>query len=105
MSEPDRNALEAALAAAPEPWLGGTLGDASWPTNWQIAAGRAKVVIEVGYPLRRSRAAMARKLEEALASAAGGVSVEVALAPTIKAHPVQGTLKPLAGIKNVIAVA
>ncbi|MGH8274469.1 MAG: iron-sulfur cluster carrier protein ApbC [Gammaproteobacteria bacterium] len=105
MPSPDRNALEAALAAAPEPWLGGTFGEASWPVAWEIEDKKVRVSVELGYPLRRSRETTARELATALEPTAGGAPVTVNLESVIRAHPVQGNLKPLAGIKNVIAVA
>jgi len=103
VSDPDRSKLEAALAAAEEPWLGGTLGAAGWPVAWDAHGKRAR--IEIGYPLRRSRAATARKFAAAVAGGAGGTEVEIALEPVIRAHPVQPSLEPLEGIKNVIAVS
>lgn len=105
MPPPDRNALEAALAVVPEPWLGGSFGDADWPVSWEIEEKQVGIRIEPGYPLRRSREPMARELAAALEPVADGASVTVHLEPSIHAHPVQGNLKPLAGIKNVIAVA
>ncbi|MGH8428368.1 MAG: iron-sulfur cluster carrier protein ApbC [Gammaproteobacteria bacterium] len=105
MSAPDRTALEQALAATPEPWLGGTLGEAGWPTTWQISDDQVRATIELGYPLRRSRAEFAHRLTEALASDAAGAAVEIELRSVVRAHPVQANLKPLAGIGNVIAVA
>ncbi len=105
MTAPDRKALEEALATAAEPWLGGTFTEAGWPCSWEIEGKLARATIELGYPLRRSRAATALGLAEVLAAAGGGTPVEVILNSLIQAHPVQPNLKPLAGIKNVIAVA
>ncbi|HEX5314139.1 MAG TPA: iron-sulfur cluster carrier protein ApbC [Gammaproteobacteria bacterium] len=89
----------------PEPWLGGRMGDADWPVAWEISAGAIRLEIELGYPLRRSRAATAQTIRAALLSAADEIPLEIILHSEIRAHPVQPSLQPLAGIANVIAVA
>ena len=105
MAQPDRQALARALAAAPEPWLGGTLGEAGWNAEWRIGEGAVRVTLEPGYPLRRSRQSTAERWAQALAPAAQGAQVEVVLEPVVGRHPVQPNLNPLEGIKNVVAVA
>ena len=105
MTAPDRNQLQAALNSSPEPWLGGDFSAAGWPVEWDITAQRVGLRVQPGYPLRRSRAATAGRMAEALAPAAGRAKVEVTLEPEIRAHPVQPNVVRLAGIKNVLAVA
>src|SRR5699024_6206142 len=105
MAKPDKEALQSALDAVAEPWLGGTLGEAGWPVEWDIDEKRVGVTIVPGYPLRRSRTAFAEKIREALRPVAGGGAIKVQFKPAIKAHPVQPNMARLAHIKNVIAVA
>jgi ATP-binding protein involved in chromosome partitioning len=105
MTRPDREKLARALDAAAEPWLGGTFGQAGWPVSWQLEGNAARVEIELGYPLRRSRAITANQVAAALAAAVPGSQVEVQLHSVVRAHAVQANLAPLAGIRNVIAVA
>jgi len=105
VTAPDRNQLQAALNSSPEPWLGGDFSAAGWPVEWDITAQRVGLRVQPGYPLRRSRAATAGRMAEALAPAAGRAKVEVTLEPEIRAHPVQPNVVRLAGIKNVLAVA
>lgn len=105
MSKPDEKRLQAALESVAEPWLGGDIKAAGWPVQWRVGPEGAHVRIEIGYPLRRSRADTARAIAAALAAATDGTQVEVELAPVIEAHPVQPNVVRLAGIKNVLAVA
>ena len=105
MTAPNQSQLQAALNSASEPWLGGDFSTADWPVSWDITAQRIGVRVQLGYPLRRSRAETAAHIAEVLAPAAGGAIVEVTLEPEIRAHPVQPNVVRLAGIKNVLAIA
>lgn len=105
MAKPDEKALQSALDQVEEPWLGTTLGEAGWPVEWSIEEKRVAVVIAPGYPLRRSRAALAEKIKSALQPVAGEAAIKVQVKPAIKAHPVQPNMVRLKNIKNVIAVA
>ncbi|MDN5864126.1 MAG: Mrp/NBP35 family ATP-binding protein [Gammaproteobacteria bacterium] len=105
MPTPDRETLQQTLNAAAEPWLGGTFGEADWPLAWDIDAQRIKLTVSPGYPLRRSRSAFVGTIKAVLEPVAGGVKVEIAVEPEIKAHPVQPNMVRLASIKNVLAVA
>lgn len=105
MTTPDKEALQTALDGVEEPWLGGTLGEAGWPVDWDIDANRVRLTIAPGYPLRRSRAVLAEAIEKALKPVAGDTAVEIKVKSVLKAHPVQPNMVRLAHIKNVIAVA
>lgn len=104
MVEAEQENLKSALAALAEPWLGGALGAAGWPTTWDFVGKKPRVEIELGYPLRRSRAATAERLTSALRSTTG-VEVDVELRSVIASHAVQPNLELLSGIRNVLAVA
>lgn len=105
MTRLNQAALEAALAAIPEPWLGNRYGDAGWRVEWDEACDPPRVTVHPGYPLRRSRSAYGEHLARGLAAAGVESRFELVVAPEIAAHPVQSGLQPLAGIKNVLAVA
>ncbi len=101
----NRAALEAALGAIPEPWLGSRFGDAGWRIDWDEASDPPRLTLHPGYPLRRSRPAYAEHFTRGLAAAGIGSGFGLVVEPEIAAHPVQSGLQPLAGIKNVLAVA
>lgn len=104
MTTPDRERLEAVFNELAEPWLGTTYGEAGWPVDWRIDAGKVELRVRPGYPLRRSLEATAGRIAAALGGEAGGAEVNVALEPVIEAHPVQPNMVRLSGIKNVLAV-
>ena len=63
------------------------------------------VDIELGYPAKTQHAAIRGAVEQAVAAVPGVARVEVGVASKIVAHAVQRSLKPLAGVRNIIAVA
>ena len=68
------------------------------------AEGNVKVFIELGYPARFRAQAVGEAVGEAV-KAAGAASVEVSVTQNIIAHKVQGTLRVMPGVKNIIAVS
>ena len=62
---------------------------------------RWKIVIELGYP----GAGYFDQLREEIITALVGIDAEVEISSQIKSHAVQQNLKPMKGIKNIIAVA
>ncbi len=66
--------------------------------------GNVKVFIELGYPAKHHAEAVGQAVGEAI-RAAGAESVEVNVTQNIIAHKVQGTLRVMPGVKNIIAVS
>ena len=64
-----------------------------------------RVEIELGFPAQRSAAALARTIETHVANLPQAPRCEIAIRSEIGTHAVQHGLKPLAGVKNIIAVA
>jgi len=71
----------------------------------RVEDGAVFVRLKVGYPVGRCREALAGEVAEALRAATGVERVDVAIDSEIVAHTVQKALKPLAGVKNILAVA
>jgi ATP-binding protein involved in chromosome partitioning len=88
-----------------EPCLGMPLSEAKAVTSVRLEGGRLRVDVELGFPVGRIAATLAREIEALLAAdpQAGPGTVEVSW--RVQAHAVQGQLQPLPGISNVIAVA
>jgi ATP-binding protein involved in chromosome partitioning len=63
-----------------------------------------RVTVRLGFPLARSRQAVAAMLQDWIRPLALDRPVEFEFETTIVAHSVQPSLKPLPGIRNVIAV-
>ncbi len=100
MSVVSRDRVEAALKSWTEPHLGTDLVTAG--ALREVADGR--VTLEMGFPLGGYRDELARQVQGLLA-AAGMAGAEVQVTSAILSHAVQRNLTPLAGVKNVIAVA
>jgi ATP-binding protein involved in chromosome partitioning len=64
-----------------------------------------KVEIQLGYPAAGYFEALGQEIQEALGDLGGAGEIEVSVSSQIKSHAVQQNLKPLDGIKNIVAVA
>jgi ATP-binding protein involved in chromosome partitioning len=103
----DDRVREARLVAGNyvEPHLGMPLGDAKAVKSVQLDGDRVNVEIELGFPLARGKDDLARALEALLAGHAGIGASRVTVGWKVAAQAVQGSLQPLPGIANVVAVA
>ncbi len=99
------NAVRAALDAYFDPYLGDTLGSVQAVREVRPCATGWVARIALGYPVGGYRDELAAALTGVLAAAGVRGSLGVELEADIRAHSVQRSLKPLAGIKNVVAVA
>lgn len=100
-----RTQVETAIQDYTDPYLEQSLLEAKAIKDIQVEAGQVKVKVELGFPARGYQ----QRLREALVSrieALPGVSgVTVEINSKIVIHEVQKGLKPLPGVKNIIAVA
>ena len=88
-----------------EPHLGMPLADAKAVKSVRYEDGRVLVEVELGFPFARGCAALAAALEALLAARPEIGPAQVSVGWKVAAHAVQGGLKPLPGISNVVAVA
>jgi ATP-binding protein involved in chromosome partitioning len=102
-------AIKAALDRYTDPYLGDTLGTAQAVRAVEPHAGGYVARIVVGFPVGGPSGGYAAELDAGLRAhlRAAGIDtpVTVELVSEIRAHSVQKQLKPLAGIKNIVAVA
>ena len=68
-------------------------------------AGNVTVNIELGYPARLRAESVGEAIGIAVKEATGAASVDVNIVQNIIAHKVQGTLRVLPSVKNIIAVS
>src|SRR6202012_1415402 len=66
---------------------------------------RVRVRLHFGFPVADYAAELTAALRDQTQAVAGGLPLEVELESVIHAHAVQRPLKPLPGVKNIIAVA
>ncbi|MDX1455221.1 MAG: iron-sulfur cluster carrier protein ApbC [Gammaproteobacteria bacterium] len=100
MTNPDESQIRDILSAIHDPYLGQDLVSAGAYRG--IDAGGA-VSIVLGYPAAARIEPLKAEIDGALKAA--GVQCPVSIDWEVTAHAVQGQLAPLAGIKNIIAVA
>jgi len=105
MSDPEFAALRAAIGQFVDPVLGETLAEAGAVEDLAAAAGRVKVKLRYGFPVGGYDKVLLPALTRHLAAAGHDTAVTLELRADIHAHAVQRPLKPLPGVKNIIAVA
>jgi ATP-binding protein involved in chromosome partitioning len=90
----------AALNAYVDPLIGRALGDAGVVKRADFGGPRPRIALELGFPAAGYRDTLAAGVRRAL-----GVDAEIEIGWTIGSHAVQRNLKPMPGIRNIIAVA
>jgi ATP-binding protein involved in chromosome partitioning len=73
--------------------------------NINVDGDTVSLEIELGYPANSQLNAIRNLVVGAVKAVPGVANVNVNVAYKIVAHAVQGTLKPLKGVKNIVAVA
>src|SRR5574340_89875 len=73
--------------------------------NIKIDGGAVSVDIQLGYPAQSQLATIKQQIEDKVKGIAGVGSVTVNVSSSIVTHSVQRGVKPIPGIKNIIAVA
>jgi len=99
------NTVRAALDAYVDPYLGEPLGAAQAVREVRAAGTGFAARITLGFPVGGYRAELTAALGAQLAAAGIAAPLVLELEADIRAHAVQRSLKPLAEIKNVVAVA
>jgi len=97
--------VRSALDAYPDPYLGETLG-AAQAVRGVSASGRGFAAhIVLGFPVGGYEGELTAALSKHLEAAGVAGTLSLQLESDIRAHAVQRTLKPLADICNIVAVA
>ncbi len=100
-----RAAVETALKGYVDPYLEQDLLAAKCLKQIRIEGDRVEVEVELGFPAAGYRETLTAALRERLAGLPGVGEISIQLGSKIIAHEVQKGLKPLPGVKNIIAVA
>ncbi len=105
MNDASREQIETALRGWQEPYLGSDLVSANAVREIGVHNGRVSVELELGFPADGYARELAGTLRGLLEALPGVRQAEVQIKTCILSHAVQHNLKPLAGVKNIIAVA
>lgn len=98
-------AVENSLKTWIDPYLGKDLVSSRMIRKIDVDGDVARVVVKLGYPADGYRAELAEKLGELVKRDTGAREVHFEISSDVIAHAVQKNLKPMAGIKNIVAVA
>ena len=88
-----------------DPYLAQSLQDAKSVASVTLQGGVLGVELVLGFPCADYVDELKNALQEHLGPALGQLRLELKLRAQITAHAVQRTLKPLANVKNIVAVA
>ena len=105
MAEVSRPDVEAALRQVIDPYLEQDLVTAKAVKRIAVDGGKVAVDIVVGYPAEGSKQLLAATVREKIAAIPGVQEANVTVSWSIDTHGVQKGVKPIPGIKNIIAVA
>ncbi len=105
MSEPTKEAIEAAIKQYQEPHLGRDLVAARAIKDIAIEGDQVRVEVMLGFPVKGFQDSLAAALEEKVLGVEGVGRARVDVSWEVKAHSVQKSLKPIDNVKNIIAVA
>lgn len=100
-----REKVEAAIKGWTDPYMGQDLITAEAVQAIDVDGERVRIRVVLGYPANGWRGECAAQLSEQVRKATGAADVAVDVEWRIGSYNVQGSLKPLPGIKNIIAVA
>lgn len=104
MSDLTPDAIRAALQDHLDPVIGKSLLEAGVVREVQVRNGMAQVQIELGFPAAGYREQLGESIRGTLRTKLG-VEAQVQVGWSIRSQSVQGQLQPIAGVRNVIAVA
>jgi ATP-binding protein involved in chromosome partitioning len=105
MNAPTTAAVQPVIESYVDPYLEEPLGAAGAVVSVACEAERCRVDLRFGFPTKGYQAELAAGLSAHLAAAGFTPALELHLQTEIHAHAVQRPLKPLQGVKNIVAVA
>ncbi len=97
--------VQSALQDATVPFAGVSLQSAAVELEPSGGDSALQVRVTLGYPVADIAPQLAECLGEIIRSATGATAIQVKIAWRVRAHAVQGTLTPMPGVKNIIAIA
>ena len=105
MSQPTKEAIEAAIKGYQEPHLGRDLVSAHAVKDIAVDGGQVRVKVVLGFPSNGVKDVVAAAVRDLVLGVEGVTAAEVDVGWEVKAHSVQRSLKPIDSVKNIIAVA
>ncbi len=105
MADISKTDIESLLKTSVDPYMKQDLVEAGAVKSIDIEGNSVNIKIRLGYPAAGIKEALSAELKEKIATLPGVSAVFIDIDWKIVSHAVQKNLKPLAGVKNIIAVA
>ena len=105
MADVSQLQVETALKEVIDPYLEQDLVAAKSVKNIKVDGGNVAVDIVLGYPAKGSQADLAAKLKAKVAAIPGVAGATINISSKVVSHGVQKGVKPIEGVKNIIAIA
>ncbi|MEX2353703.1 MAG: iron-sulfur cluster carrier protein ApbC, partial [Gammaproteobacteria bacterium] len=105
MSEVNREQIETCLRKVVDVNLDQDLVTGNVVRDIKVDGGKVRLSLELGYPAEGYRQELVQQVRSALENIDGIETVEIDLTVNITSHAVQKGVKPLANVKNTIAIA
>jgi ATP-binding protein involved in chromosome partitioning len=105
MADVSQLQVETALKEVIDPYLEQDLVAAKCVKNIKVDGGTVAVDIVLGYPAKGSQADLAAKLKAKVAAIPGVAGATINISSKVVSHGVQKGVKPIEGVKNIIAIA
>jgi ATP-binding protein involved in chromosome partitioning len=105
MNTSPESAVRAAIESYVDPYLGLDLRAAGALRALQVDAERVQIALTLGFPASRYGDELAAAIEQRVRPLASNRAVTIEVEWQVAAHGVQRNLRPIQGIRNIIAVA
>lgn len=105
MAEVTKAQVEAAIKEYKDPYLDQDLNQAKAVRNIAIDGGKVTVEIDLGFPAKGYQDELTGELGKRIKAIDGVSDVIINISWNIVSHAVQAGVAPIAGVKNIIAVA
>ncbi len=105
MATVTREQIENAIKQYIDPWLEKDLVSAKCVKNISVDGGKVNVQVSLGFPAKGYIDQLQSKLNEIVSAVDGVSDTQVSVASKVEAHTTQKGVKPIKGVKNIIAVA
>ncbi len=105
MAIPSQFDIENTVARLIDPHTERDLGTSKVVKTVSVADNEARIKIILGYPAKSYHQKLISEIKQQLLTLDGIESVHVEIASEITSHSVQKNLKPMPGVKNIIAIA
>ena len=105
MNTSPESAVREAIESYVDPYLGIDLRAAGALRAMQVDAERVHIALTLGFPASRYRDELAAAIEQRVRPLASHRAVTIEVEWQVAAHGVQRNLRPIQGIRNIIAVA